>query len=73
MSQLEPPDTPELEPLELDALPEEEAAASLSGGLSPVSLLPHAMAIAARHARNPVAAERRRTLLVTLMSVHLFP
>jgi hypothetical protein len=70
---LEPPDVPELEPLELvtlpelDALPEEEAAASLSDELSLVELLPHALAIAARHARYLVSAEWRRTLPVTLL------
>jgi hypothetical protein len=62
------PDVPELEPPELvepelDALPEEEAAASLSGELSLVELLPQAAAIAARQARHP-RAERRRTLPV---------
>jgi hypothetical protein len=51
---------------ELDALPEEEPAASLSGELPLVELLPHALAIAARHARHPVSAEWRRTLLVIL-------
>jgi hypothetical protein len=70
--ELLPPDVPELEPLELvtlpelDALPEEEAAASLSGEPSLVELLPHALAIAARHTRHPVSAEWRRTLLVNL-------
>jgi hypothetical protein len=68
---LEPPDVPELEPLELVALPEEEAAASLSGELSLVELLPHALAIAARHARHPVSAEWRRTLVATLSCVLL--
>jgi hypothetical protein len=69
----EPPDVPELEPLELvtlpelDALPEEEPAASLSGEPSLVELpLPHAPAIAARHTMHPVSAEWRRTPLVTL-------
>jgi hypothetical protein len=59
-----PPEVPELDappPLELpevDALPEEDAAASLPGGLSPVELLlPHALATATRHARNPVSGE----------------
>jgi hypothetical protein len=77
---VEPPlERPELDPVpplevpELDALPEEEVAASLSGEPSVVGLLPHALAIAARHARHTVRAERRRTLLVTLsvtISVH---
>jgi len=64
---LEPPDVPELEPLELvvlpelDALPEEEAAASLSGEPSLVELLPHAPAITTRQTRHPVIAERGRT------------
>ena len=62
--ELDPP--PLLELPELDALPEEMAAASLSGELSLVELLPHALAIAARHARHPVSGEWRRTLLVTL-------
>jgi hypothetical protein len=44
---------------ELDVLPEEEVAASLSGGPSLVELLPHALAIAARHARHPRANWRR--------------
>jgi hypothetical protein len=73
-----PPEVPELDPLpllglpeldalpEFDALPEEEIAASLSGELSVVELLPHALAIAARHARHAVSAEWRRALLVTL-------
>jgi hypothetical protein len=68
-----PPGLPELDPtppLELpepDALPEEEeAAASLPAELSLLELLPHALAIAARHARHPVSAEWRRALLVTL-------
>jgi hypothetical protein len=67
-----PPGVPELDPTpppelpELDGLPEEEAAASLSGELSLAELLPHALAIAARHARHPVSDERRRALLVTL-------
>jgi hypothetical protein len=70
---LEPPDVLELEPLELlpppelDALPDEEAAASLSGEPSLVELvLPHAPAVAARHARHAFNAEWRRTPLVTL-------
>lgn len=58
---LEPSDAPEL-----DALPEPEAAASLWAGPSLVELLPHALAITARHARHPVSAEWRRTLRVTL-------
>ena len=37
----------------------------LWGELPLVELLPHAFAITARHARHPVSAERRRTLLVT--------
>jgi hypothetical protein len=63
---------PELDPLELgallelDALPEPEAAASLWGELPLVELLPHALAMRARHARHPVSAEWRRTLLVNL-------
>jgi hypothetical protein len=73
-----PPEVPELDPLpllglpeldalpEFDALPEEEIAASLSGELAVVELLPHALAIAARHARHAVGAEWRRALLVTL-------
>ncbi len=75
-----PPVVPELEPPpvlelpELDALPEEEedAAASLSGERSLVELLPHALAIAARHARHPISGEWRRTLLVTI-SVSICP
>jgi len=58
---LEPPDVPELEPLELVALPDEEAAASLSGEPSLVELPPHAPAITTRHTRHPVIAERGRT------------
>ena len=67
-----PPEVPELDPLALlglpalDALPEEEVAASLSGEPSVVELLPHPLAIAARHARRTVRAEWRRALLVTL-------
>jgi hypothetical protein len=67
-----PPEVPELEPLglvmppALDAPPEEVADASLLDELSLVELLPHALAIAARHARHPVIAEWRRTLLVAL-------
>jgi hypothetical protein len=73
--ELEPP--PVLELPELDALPEEEeeeedAAASLLGERSLVELLPHALAIAARHARHPISGEWRRTLLVTL-SVSICP
>jgi hypothetical protein len=69
--ELMPSDVPELEPLELwtppelDALPEPEAAAPLWGELPLVELLPHALAITANHARHPVSAEWRRTLLVT--------
>jgi hypothetical protein len=64
----EPPDVSEPEPLELETLPEldglpEEVAASLSDELSLVELPPHALAIAARHARHPVSAEWRRTRL----------
>ena len=66
-----PPEVPEFEPPELvmlpefDALPDEVAAASLPDELSLVELLPHALAITANHARHPVSAEWRRTLLVT--------
>jgi hypothetical protein len=66
-----PPEVPEFEPPELvmlpefDALPDEVAAASLPDELSLVELLPHAL-VAARHARHPVSAKWRRTLLVTL-------
>jgi hypothetical protein len=63
---LEPPDVPELEPLELVALPEEEAAASLSGEPSLVELLPHAPAIATRHTSHPVIAERGRTPVLAI-------
>jgi hypothetical protein len=61
-----PPEVPELELPELDALPKEDTAASLSGELSLVELLPHALAIAARHARHSVSDEWRRTLLVII-------
>jgi hypothetical protein len=63
---LEPSGVPELDPLELGALPEPEAAASLWGELPLVELLPHALAMRARHARHPISAEWRRTLLVNL-------
>jgi hypothetical protein len=66
---LEPSGVPELDPLELDALPEPGAAASLWGELPLVELLPHALAMRARHARHPVSAEWRRTLLVNFMSM----
>jgi hypothetical protein len=69
---LEPSEVPELAPLELgeppelDALPELEDAVPLWGELPVVELLPHALTITARHARDPVSAEWRRPLLVTL-------
>jgi hypothetical protein len=66
---LEAPEVPELEPPELVpppelALPDEEAAASLSdsGGLPFVELLLQPLAITARHARHPARAEWRRML-----------
>jgi hypothetical protein len=61
------PDVLELDPLpppelpELATPPEEAAAASLSGEPSLVVLLPHAPAIATRHARRPISAVWRRT------------
>ena len=61
-----PPEVPEVALPELDALPKEDTAASLSGELSLVELLPHALAIAARHARHSVSDEWRRTLLVII-------
>jgi hypothetical protein len=72
---LEPSGVPELDPpelgapLELDALPEPEAAASLWGEPPLVELLPQALAVRARHARHPFNAEWRRTLLVNPMSM----
>src|SRR5258708_26962292 len=74
-----PPEVPELDPPpplelpELDTPPEEEAAASLSGELSLVELLPHALASAARHARHPVSAEWRRTPVVAVSMPTPFP
>ena len=70
-----PPEAPELDPVpplalpELDALPEEEIAPSLPGELSLVEWLPHALVIAARHARHPVNAEWRRAHPVTLSTL----
>jgi hypothetical protein len=66
------PGVPELDPLpwlglpELDALPKEELAASLSGELPLVELLPHAPAITARHTRHPVIAARGRTPVLAI-------
>jgi hypothetical protein len=63
---LEPPDAPELEPLELvplpepDALPEEEAAASVSGELSLVELLPQALAMGAAQTQEASKAPTHR-------------
>jgi hypothetical protein len=64
---MEPEEVSELDPLELDplpeleTLPESEPTTSPCGALPAVELLPHAPDITTRHTKRPVIAERGRT------------
>jgi hypothetical protein len=70
---IEPEEVPELDPLELETLPESEAPTSPCGELPAEELLPHALAITTRHTRHPVIAERGRTPVEAVPMLTPFP